>query len=481
MHRTLRGPAAVGILVPPSVGGAVANVAVQIMGKVAVNLNYTASAESLKSAADQSELRHVITSRQFLERVPIEPPGEAIYLEDIMDTVTAKDRIVALLMAALCPVRLLERAVGSPKHRGQDDLAAIIFSSGSTGMPKGAMLTHFNLLSNIETALQVFPHEPEESMMGILPFFHSFGFMGTLWLPLTYGFRVAYFPNPLEAKAVGLMCAKHRCTFLIATNTFFQNYIRRCAPEDFSSQKYALGGAEKLTERVREAFKAKFGNEPLEGYGTTECSPVVALNCPDFRAPGFFQVGTKRGSVGHPLPGISVKTVDPETLEDLPAGATGLLCVKGPNIMQGYLKMPDLTAEVLRDGWYNTGDVTRIDEDGFIWITDRLARFSKIAGEMVPHQKVEEVLHDLLGLTEQAFAVVGVPDVQKGERLVVLHTVTDDQVQEVLAKLDKSGLPKLWVPRGSAFYRVEAIPILGTGKLDLQRSKALAKELDVGE
>jgi len=470
-----------GLMVPPSVGGALANVAVQILGKVAVNLNYTASAESLQSAMDQAELRHTVTSRAFLERVPIQLPGEHIYLEDVMASVTKGDRIRAILMALFCPVKLMERLLGAPRRRGQHDLAAIIFSSGSTGTPKGAMLSHFNILNNIECALQVFPHQKDESMMGILPFFHSFGFTGTLWLPLTYGFRAAYFPNPLEAKAVGALCAKHRCTFLIGTGTFFQNYIRRCAPEDFSSLKYAIGGAEKLTERVREAFKAKFGIEPLEGYGTTECAPIVSINVPDFRAPGFFQVGTKRGSVGHPLPGIALKTVDPETLEDLPGGEPGLLCVKGPNIMQGYLKMPELTAEVLRDGWYNTGDVARIDEDGFAWITDRLARFSKIAGEMVPHQKVEETLHGLLGITENAFAVVGVPDIQKGERLVVLHTVSDEQLQELLTKLDKAGLPNLWTPRSSAFYRVDALPVLGTGKLDLQRTKALARQLDVGE
>jgi acyl-[acyl-carrier-protein]-phospholipid O-acyltransferase/long-chain-fatty-acid--[acyl-carrier-protein] ligase len=471
----------VGIYVPPSVAGALTNIAAQLMGKVAVNLNYTVSIESLQSACDQAEIRHVVTSKAFLEKVPVQPPGEHIYLEDVMASIAKKDRIKALLMAIFCPVRLLERSVGSPGGRTQHDLAAIIFSSGSTGTPKGVMLSHFNILSNIEGALQVFPHEPEECMMGILPFFHSFGFMGTLWLPLTYGFRVVYFPSPLEAKAIGAMCRKYEATFLIGTSTFFQNYIRRCAPEDFSSLKHVVAGAEKLTDRVREAFKAKFGIEPLEGYGTTECAPVVGLNIPNFRAPGFYQVGTKYGSIGHPIPGVSVKTVDPDTMEDLPDGEAGLLFVKGPNIMQGYLKMPEKTAEVLTDGWYNTGDIARIDEDGFVFITDRLARFSKIAGEMVPHTKVEEVLHGLLGLTEQAFAVVGVPDVQKGERLVVLHTVDDEQLQRLLSQLDKSGLPNLWVPRGSSFYRIEGLPVLGTGKLDLQKAKALARDLDVGD
>ncbi len=470
-----------GVYVPPTVGGALTNIALQVMGKVAVNLNYTASRESLESAAEQASLRHTITSRAFLEKVPLPPPGEHIYLEDVMASVTKGDRIRALLLALFCPVRILERMAGAPKNRSQDDLAAIIFSSGSTGTPKGVMLSHANILSNIEAPLQVFPHEPKECMMGMLPFFHSFGFTGTLWLPLTYGFRVVFYPSPLDAKAIGGLCQKYRATFLIGTSTFFQNYIRRCAPEDFSSLKYVIAGAEKLTDRVREAFKEKFGIEPLEGYGATECSPIVALNIPDFRAPGFYQVGTRHGSVGHPIPGMSVKTVDPDTLEDLPDGEAGLLFVKGPNVMQGYLGMPDKTAEVLKDGWYNTGDVARIDEDGFIFITDRLARFSKIAGEMVPHHKVEDVLHEILGLSEQTFAVVGVPDAQKGERLVVLHTLPDDQLETLLSQLDKSGLPNLWIPRSSSFYRVEEIPVLGSGKLDLQQAKAVARSLDVGE
>lgn len=481
LHRLLDTTPMTGILVPPSVGGALTNIALQIMGKVAINLNYTASAESLASAAEQAELRHVITSKAFLEKLPLEVPGEAIYLEDVMASVTGADRVKAILTAVLCPVRLLERSVGAPRKRSQHDLAAIIFSSGSTGTPKGVMLSHFNVLTNIEAALQVFPHEKEECMMGILPFFHSFGFMGTLWLPLTYGFNVVYFPSPLEAKAIGALCLKYKATFLIGTSTFFQNYIRRCAPEDFSSLKYVIGGAEKLTERVREAFKAKFGIEPIEGYGTTECSPVVALNIPDFRAPGFYQVGTKHGSVGHPIPGVSVHTVDPETMADLPDGEAGLLFVKGPNIMKGYLKMPEKTAEVIINGCYNTGDIARIDEDGFIFITDRLARFSKIAGEMVPHHKVEDTLHEILGLTEQSFAVVGVPDAQKGERLVVLHTLDDAQIQTLLTKVDKVGLPNLWVPRSSSFYRIEALPVLGSGKLDLQKAKALARQFDVGD
>jgi acyl-[acyl-carrier-protein]-phospholipid O-acyltransferase / long-chain-fatty-acid--[acyl-carrier-protein] ligase len=471
----------VGVLVPPTVGGAITNIALTLMGKTVVNLNYTASNDALASAARQCGITQVITARAFLAKVDLEVPGESIYLENIKKSMSSGDRLVSMAWAALAPVRLLERSLGGPRKRSQDDLATVIFSSGSEGEPKGVMLSHFNISSNIEGAVQIFPHDHRDSFMGILPFFHSFGYMATLWLPLITDFGVVFHPNPLEAKVIGQLIYKHKVTFLIAAPTFLQGFIRRCVPEEMSSLKYVITGAEKLPKRIRETFKSKFGIEPLEGYGTTECAPGVSFNIPDFRAPGFYQVGTKHGTVGHPIPGISLKVTDPDTEEELPLGEAGLLHVKGPNIMQGYLGQPERTAKVLKDGWYCTGDIAFIDEDGFITITDRLSRFSKIAGEMVPHTTLEETLHTLLGLTEQSMAVTGVPDLTKGERLVVLHTMTNGEVEELVEKMSTSDLPNLWRPRINSFYRIDAIPVLGTGKLDLKRVKSLAKELDVGE
>jgi acyl-[acyl-carrier-protein]-phospholipid O-acyltransferase/long-chain-fatty-acid--[acyl-carrier-protein] ligase len=201
---------------------------------------------------------------------------------------------------------------------------------------------------------------------------------------------------------------------------------------------------------------------------------VVAANTRDYRAPGFRQVGAKRGSIGHPLPGISVRIVNPETMQPPPTGQAGLLLVSGPNVMLGYLGRPEETAEVLRDGWYVTGDIASEDEDGFLTITDRLSRFSKIGGEMVPHIKIEEVLHELAGVTDQSFVVMGVPDGKKGERLVVLTTLKEDKLKGCLEKLADSGLPNLWIPRANQFFFVEALPHLGTGKLDLRRLRELA-------
>ena len=470
----------VGVLLPPTVGAAVTNIALTLMGKTVVNLNYTASDDALESAARRCNLTQVLTAHAFLSKVSCTVPAKAVYLEDVRKTIRGADQMVAMLMAATLPVRLLERRLGGPARRSPDDLATVIFSSGSEGEPKGVMLTHFNIMSNIESALQVFPHKRGDGMMGMLPFFHSFGYMATLWLPLAQGFRVVFHPNPLEAKVIGQQIYKYKLDFLVAAPTFLQAFIRRCLPEELACLRYVITGAEKLPARVRDAFESKFGLTPLEGYGTTECGPAVAFNVVDFRAPGFYQVGTKHGTVGHPIPGVSVKVIDPDSGQELPPGEAGLLHVKGPNIMKGYIGMPEKTAEVLHDGWYNTGDVAFLDEDGFITITDRLARFSKIAGEMVPHTKVEEELHRLLGLSEQSMAVTGVPDSGKGERLVVLHTLSNGDVERLVAKMDQSNLPKLWLPKYNSFYHIPEIPILGTGKMDIKRVRKIAKELDVG-
>jgi len=464
----------VGILLPPSVPGALVNLAALLMGKVPVNLNYTASTEVLASCARQCELKTVITSKAFLERVHIEVPGQAIMLEDLAEQPRLLERLAAALISWLLPVRAIEKSVGADRKTGLDDIATIIFSSGSTGDPKGVVLTHYNIASNAEQLNQVFMLGEHDKVLGILPFFHSFGFTGTLCLPTAIGVGVVFHPSPLESRVIGALVSQYAVTFLLATPTFLQTYTRRCSPEDFGSLQYVMAGAEKLPERISVAFEDRFGIRPLEGYGCTECSPVVTVNTRDFRAAQFRQVGAKRLSIGHPLPGISVRIVSPENFAALPVGEAGLLLVRGPNVMQGYLNRPEKTAEVLRDGWYNTGDIAAMDEDGFVRITDRLSRFSKIGGEMVPHIKVEDKLQEISGATEQIFAVTAIPDEKKGERLIVLHTLAEDKLQDCLTKLAKSDLPQLWKPRPDQFVHVEGLPYLGTGKLDLRRLKEIA-------
>jgi acyl-[acyl-carrier-protein]-phospholipid O-acyltransferase/long-chain-fatty-acid--[acyl-carrier-protein] ligase len=340
------------------------------------------------------------------------------------------------------------------------------------------MLTHDNIVSNVAQLDQCFGFERKDRILGILPFFHSFGFTGTLALALTRGLGVVFHPNPFDARTIGGLVSDHAVTFLLATPTFLQGYIRRCDPQQFGSLRVVLVGAEKLHERTAQAFEDKFGIRPLEAYGCTECSPAVTVNTRDFRAAGFRQVGGKRGKIGHPLPGVSIRIVDPANFEPVPLGQSGLMLVRGPNVMKGYLGRPVETAKAIHNGWYVTGDIATVDEDGFVEITDRLSRFSKIGGEMVPHIKVEEKLQELAGAEEQVFAVTSAPDEKKGERLLVLHTLDDAVLSACLDRLDQSGLPNLWIPRPQSFFRVEAIPYLGTGKLDLRRIRTLAGQLD---
>ncbi|MBI4460048.1 MAG: MFS transporter [Acidobacteria bacterium] len=469
-----QGQKMVGILLPPSVPGALVNFAALLMGKIPVNLNYTSSNETLAACARQCNLETVITAKAFLEKVPIQVPARAVLLEELADTPRLGEKIAALLLAWTFPQRLLEAACGSRKAPGLDDTATVIFSSGSTGEPKGIMLSHFNIASNIAQMAEAVPFGFEDRILGILPLFHSFGFTVALSLPMTHGAGVVFHPNPLDANGIAALVRKYGVNFLIATPTFLQTYIRRCSRKDFASLEWVITGAEKLPDRVAAAFENAFGVPVLEGYGCTECAPAVAVSTRDFRALGFHQVGAKRGKVGRPLPGVSVHVVDPDTMAPLPPGQPGMLLVRGPNIMQGYLGRRDLTAQALYNGWYITGDIAILDDDGFIQITDRLSRFSKIGGEMIPHLKIEEVLHELAGVAEQSFAVAGVPDPKRGERLVVLHTLADDKLKEVLQKLADASLPNLWKPRPDQFFRVETLPYLGTGKLDLRKIREMA-------
>jgi acyl-[acyl-carrier-protein]-phospholipid O-acyltransferase/long-chain-fatty-acid--[acyl-carrier-protein] ligase len=475
-----KGQEMVGILLPPSVGGALVNFAAALLGKVAVNLNYTASTEVLEAGSRQCNLQTVITSKQFLEKLAkvnnIDVPAKSVFLEDVLAGPRIQEKVLALMMALLLPYGLLKRALGGAR-RTTDDVATIIFSSGSTGDPKGVMLTHNNVLANIRQMTQVFSFTPEDKIMGILPFFHAFGYTVTLWLTATYGVGVVFHPSPLDAHIVGELTRKYQVTFLISTPTFLQAYMRRIPREEFASMRCVLVGAEKLSERVAHAFEEHFGIRPLEGYGCTECSPVVAVNIFDFRGPGIHQVGGRLGTIGQPLPGVTVRIVDPDTGKPLPLNTPGMLLVRGPNVMQGYLQRPDKTAEVLHDGWYTTGDIAAEQEDGFLTITDRLSRFSKIGGEMVPHIRVEDKLHELAGTSDQVFVVSAVRDEKKGERLIVLHTLDDEQLAPVLEKLGSSDLPALWRPKKDQFFRVMSLPYLGTGKLDLRALKSKALEV----
>ena len=264
----------------------------------------------------------------------------------------------------------------------------------------------------------------------------------------------------------------------MATPTFLRSYIKRCEPGDFKSLRILVCGAEKLPQTVADEFEKKFGVRPGEGYGCTELSPVAAVNVPDYRTPHTTQIGTKLGTIGMPLPNIAAKIVDRETFAELPPGQEGLLLIAGANVMRGYLGHEELTRKKIVDGWYVTGDLAMLDEDGFITITGRQERFAKVGGEMVPLERVEDEIHQALGVTDRVAAVTAIPDSRKGERIVVLHLPLNGTTpQEVSRRLAERGLPNLFIPGPRDFFAVDELPILGSGKLDLKKCQSRAAEL----
>jgi acyl-[acyl-carrier-protein]-phospholipid O-acyltransferase/long-chain-fatty-acid--[acyl-carrier-protein] ligase len=471
VRRHCDGQRMVGLLLPASVPAALANLAVLVAGKVPVNLNFTAGRDAIAAAIDQCRITTVLSSKAFLAKAGLDAPDGTVALEDVMPAFTPLAKLATLVAVRVMPTSWIIRR-WAPEPIGPDDLATVIFSSGSTGQPKGVMLSHRNVLANLEGMGQVFWVTPDDRMIGVLPFFHSFGFTGTLWFPLVSGFATLFAPNPMDAKAVGQLAEAHAATILIGTPTFYQAYIRKCEPHQFRALRYGVVGAERLRDQIARAFREKFGLDLLEGYGCTEMAPVVSVNVPDVAHAG--QTGSKSGTVGHPLPGVVVRAVDPETRRPVPQGAPGLLLVKGPNRMLGYLGNPAATRAVFDDGWYVTGDIGTVDDDGFITLTDRLSRFSKIAGEMVPHLRIEEVVVN--ALDDPNAVVTAVPDDDRGERLVVFYT-KDEPEDAVWAALNQSELPKLWVPKRENVHRIEAIPVLGTGKVDLRAVTQLALRL----
>lgn len=474
IRKRFAGEDILGVLLPSTVMGALVNIAVLMAGKVPVNLNFTAGREAMDASLARCGIRTLLTSRKFLVKAQLEPQPGMAFLEKAPREITRLQKAAAAITAFLLPVRLLQALWGGGKT-DPDDLATVIFSSGSTGVPKGVMLSHHNILSNIEGLAQIFWITPRDRVMGVLPFFHAFGFTGTLWFPLVTGLAAVYHHDPTDARTVGEMTSKYRASILIGTPTFYGLYLRKCGTEDFLSLRYAIAGAEKLREPLARAFRRKFGLDLLEGYGCTEMGPVVSVNIPDVRHGEHRQVGQKTGSVGHPIPGVSVSVVDPETGRPLTGDKAGLLLVKGPNRMVGYLGQPEQTREVFRNGWYVTGDIAFVDEEGFIHITDRLARFSKIGGEMVPHLRVEEAVGEVLG--HHDCVVTAVPDERRGERLVVLYVSTDVAPEALWEELSRSDLPRLWIPKRDDIFPVDAIPTLASGKVDLKKVRETALAL----
>ena len=469
----------VGLLLPPSVAAVSTNVALAWDRRVTANLNYTVSSDVLNQCIATAGIQHVLTSAKFIDRMHFDLNATVVRLEELRSKVTTGDKIAGAVGAYLAPRWLLERMLGLHRMTA-DDLLTVIFTSGSTGTPKGVMLSAANVSHNVEAIEKSVRLNSEDVVLGVLPFFHSFGYAVTLWAVQTLGPAGVYHFNPLDARQVGKLAEKYGATVLLGTPTFLRGYLRRVDPSQFQKLDVVVVGAEKMPAELFDAFEKRFGVRPVEGYGATELSPLVSVNIPPSRSCAKYQTDRVEGSVGRPLPGVAVRVVSPEDGRELKAGENGMLLVTGPNVMKGYMGRDDLTAEALQDGWYVTGDIAHVDQGGFLHITGRQSRFSKIGGEMVPHIRVEEELARLLAQGDDdeqlRVCVTAVADQKKGERLVVLHLPTERSAEELRRGLSEAGLPNLFIPGNEYFFEVDAIPLLGTGKLDLKAARDLAAE-----
>ena len=471
----------VGILFPPGLGAYIANLAVVLAGKVPVNLNFTLGASSAAACLQKADVDCLLTTQRVQHKFPHFPWPESgiIDLVEEMKSMPKAKALALLSWIHLCPAKLLAKILKVPAEGGELE-AGLLFTSGSSGEPKGVVLTHRNILANCAQIDATGLLPVSEKVIANLPIFHSFGFTVTLWYPLLRGCSVVTLTSPLDVKKVAEAIKAESATILIGTPTFLKPYMKSIEAEQLASLKYVVAGAEKTPEGFTDAWEAHFGSLYLEGYGLTETSPVVSINTPwmpkGVNYPGGSTEGSRRGSVGRMMPGHAARILNPDTMEDIEVTSVGLLMLKGPNIFRGYLGEPERTAEVKQDEWFITGDLARFDEDGFLFIEGRLSRFSKIAGEMVPHGTVEEVLieaYNLLDAEQPILVVAGRPDEAKGEALVILATI-DLELDDVREKLSAAGLTNLWIPK--EIKRVEVIPTLATGKIDLRKVQDLASE-----
>jgi len=486
LSRQTRGPR-LGILLPPSSAGLIANLAALLLGRTVVNLNYTADPVAVRAAIDHAEISDVVTAGRFLKRLA----GRGIDVDEFLGDVRRHDmesfreglsrsaQLLALLAARVLPVVLIERLVGGRPDPG--DTAAILFSSGSEGTPKGIELTHRNILGNARQVADVLDTETNDVVLGNLPLFHAFGLTVTTLLPAVEGVPVVCHPDPTDVAGSAKAIARHRATLMCSTSTFLRLFARnnRVHPLMLESLRLVVAGAERLDPKVRDAFEQRFTQRVYEGYGATETTPVASTNLPDRldTVSWTVQAGGKRGTVGMPLPGTAVRAVDPDTNETLPAGTDGMILIGGVQVMKGYLADPERTEEAVieLDGmrWYRTGDRGHLDDNGFLTIVDRYSRFAKVGGEMISLTRVEDAVRRTTGDTAAELVAVNVPDERKGERIVLLVEASAD-VDAIRMALAESDMHALMTP--SETRAVAEIPKLGTGKIDLRAAKALAIE-----
>lgn len=497
-HTVNNGSNTVGILLPPSVAATIANVSIVLLGKIPVNLNYTNGQQQFDSTIATAGIKQVISSARVLEKLHFKCSPQLLLIEDVKEDIGLLHKVKAWSEAEIVPTKILSHLFNGlethrskelpdnesclqkdhqlPAHRLQDP-AAIIFTSGSTADPKGVVLSHSNILSNIHAIRMRGQVSPGEIVLGVVPFFHSFGFTMTLWAPLCLGEAAVYHYDPFDARLIGDLCQKFSATMLVCTPTMLAFYLRRCKANCFSSVTTFVVGGEKLKKDFASKVEEMLGVIPLEGYGLAETAPVISCNVDAFVSlpDGRMVPGIKKGTVGLPLPGTKIRVVDPDSGIDLPTGAQGLILVKGPQVMMGYLQNHDSTAKAFRDGWLITGDLGFLDCDGFLTITGRLSQFAKIAGEMVPHLAIEEEILRVAGCLDQTVSVTSIPDDKRGEKLVVVYSdLCDLSPGQVVDRLKATNICRLWIPDAANFIRVDDMPHLRNGKLDLRRIHEIA-------
>jgi acyl-[acyl-carrier-protein]-phospholipid O-acyltransferase/long-chain-fatty-acid--[acyl-carrier-protein] ligase len=493
LSRKLSDAPYVGLMMPPTVPAVLANIALTLLGKIPVNLNFQSNTEVVNSAVRRCGIKQVITVGP-IAKGKVQPAAELVLAEALKSEITADD-----LAWAVTAINTPEESIGQylpGVNAAPEDTATVMFTSGSTGEPKGVVLTQKNVLSNIfgvsEHANLKPDNQPLDVILGKLPLYHALGFTITVWCVLSLGQSAVYHPNPVDSRTIGPLMQKLGVTIMASTPTLMRFFLSRCSPEQFKSVRWLLLGSEKLKPELCKDIKSVLGIEPVEGFGCTQLSPVVAANVPfSVKSPDGREVyGNKLGSVGQPIPGTTVVIRAIDTDEIIEPGSIaadgkyreGVIWVNGPQVMKEYLGNPEATAKVLFDGWFNTEDVGYVDADGFLWITDRLSRFAKVGGEMVPLGNIETAIRQLTGVNELAVAVTRLPDAKRGEKPVVVYTsftkdpaqpVTPEQVCELLKQ---SGMPALWLPDVRDFVQVDELPVGTTQKLDLKEIEKIARE-----
>ena len=471
----------VGLLLPSSGGGAIASMAILSLGKTIVNLNFTAGKKALQSAASQAEVKHIYTSRKFLDKMlergmdleSFFPNSKLLMLEDIREEISTLSRIGTLLKAIMLPASVIQRSYFN--NVSMNNTAAILFSSGSEGQPKGVELSHSNIAANAKQAAIELGAVDSDVIMSTLPTFHAFGFAITTLMPLSEGIPIVCHADPKDVTTIASGIQKYSGTILVGTPTFLRMYTisKKVSVDSMQSLRLVVAGAEKLRSEVRKGFEKKFNMSVYEGYGTTETSPGASVNLPDLESP--YKLRNKPGTVGKAFSGTEFRIVDPDSLEPIPTGEDGLILIGGPQIMKGYLKMPEKTAEVIEliDGyrWYRTGDKGHLDEDGFLTIVDRYSRFAKIGGEMISLTTVEEEILDACNDKDLEIAATCLPDQRKGEKIVILATNNLDK-NKLKKLLSDAKVNPLYHP--AQVLLVEEIPKLGSGKTDFGATKKIA-------